>query len=132
MYLRARSAAQLLDLPLSTFYQLVRQGSLPPAVSQLGKHRLWSREQLVAAVDPRGYKAAHEHQAAAGGTQADKAVRPRAVCLSDWERNLFRRASREAAGRSPYAGILGGAGDSSPLLGFSGSAVGLASDRRDG
>ena len=109
MFLRAPSAAQLLDLPLSTFYQLVREGSLPPAVSKLGKHRLWSREQLVATADPRGYKAAHEHQAAAGSSPANPAEREGKVRIPERARNVPRRGSFSAAGRSPYTGILGSA-----------------------
>lgn len=118
MFLRAINAAALLDLPLSTFHQLVRDGTLPPPVSQIGKHRLWSREQLVAAVDPRGYKAAHEHQAAAGRSPAGPAERPGEVRLPERARHVPRRGSGSAAGRSPYAGILGGTGDGEGYPGF--------------
>lgn len=116
MFLRASSAAKLLDLPLSTFYQLVREGKLPPAVSQIGKHRLWSREQLVAAVDPRGYKPSHEDQAAAGRPPASPAVGPGQVRLPDRPGNAPRRPSSEAARRSPYAGILGSFSGGKELL----------------
>jgi hypothetical protein len=109
MYLRASSAAEMLDLPISSFYQLVREGQLPLSVSKLGKHQLWSREQLIATVDPRGYKAAHEHQAAAGRPPASPTVGPGEVCVSARARDLVRRNAGKAAGRSPYAGILGSA-----------------------
>lgn len=114
MFLRATSAAALLDLPLSTFHQLVREGTLPPPVSKLGRHRLWSREQLVAVADPRGYKAAHEHQAAAGRPPASPAVGPGEVRLPEWKGYKRGWDKGQAAGRSPYAGILGGVGDRAP------------------
>lgn len=116
MFLRATSAAALLDLPLSTFHQLVREGTLPPPVSKLGRHRLWSREQLVAVADPRGYKAAHEHQAAAGRSPAGPAKRPGEVRLPDRPGNAPRRPSSEVARRSPYAGILGSFSGGKELL----------------
>jgi len=125
MFLRAPSAAKLLDLPLSTFYQLVRDGSLPPAVSKVGRHRLWSREHLIATVDPRGYEAANDQaKAAAGRPPAGSAQRPREVLLPAGAGDCIGRGPHAASRRSPYAGILGGSGDSSPLLGFSGSAAG--------
>lgn len=125
MFLRAPNAARLLDLPLSTFYQLVREGRLPPAVSTVGRHRLWSREQLVAAVDPKGYKASHdEAEAAAGHPSATKTKWTGPLLLASGPRHGLPGASYQASRRSPYAGILGGSGDSSPILGFSGSATG--------
>jgi hypothetical protein len=122
MYLQASSAATLLDLPVSTFYQLVREGILPPSVSKVGKHRLWSREQLVAAVDPRGYKPDHvetpPRHPPSGSPQ-----RKGPLLLAPRAEHPLRRATGKAAGRSPYAGILGGSGDGSPILGGAGSGA---------
>lgn len=131
MYLRASNAAKLLDLPVSTFYQLVREGTLPPAVSKLGKHRLWSREQLVATADPRGYNAANDNpEIAPRRSPASPTKRKGALLLAPRSGDASRRATSAPAGRSPFAGILGGAGDGAPILGFSGSAC--DQDRRDG
>ena len=111
MYLQATSAASLLDIPVSTFYQLVRQGTLPPAVSKLGKHRLWRKADLVATVDPAGYKSAHDKaEAAAGHPPASQRKRPGPLLLAPGPGHAKRGTARAPAGRSPYAGILGGAG----------------------
>ena len=118
MYLQASSAASFLDLPVSTFYQLVREGQLPPSVSKLGKHRLWSRDQLIATVDPRGYKAAHVDKAAAGHPPASTPEREGPLLLAGRPEHVIRRSPDQAAGRSPYAGILGGAGDGESYPGF--------------
>lgn len=107
MFLRAANAAKLLDLPISTFYQLVREGRLPPAVSKLGKHRLWRKDQLVASVDPEGYKSAYVDQAAAGSSPAGPPERSGEVLLAPRQGNGQRRAARAPARRSAYAGILG-------------------------
>ena len=108
MYLRASSAAQFLDLPVSTFYQLVREGVLPPSTSKLGKHRVWSREQLIATADPRGYKPANV-EAPPRHPPAGSPQRPGPVLLAPRPEHVLRRAKGETTGRSPYAGILGGA-----------------------
>lgn len=111
MYLRARSAAKLLDLPPSTFYQMVREGRLPPAASKVGRHQLWRQADLIAAVDPRGYKAAHDKaEAAAGRSPAGAAERPYKVLLAPRPGFGSARTKSAVAGRSPYAGILGGTG----------------------
>ena len=130
MYLRASSAAKLIDLPMSTFYQLVREGKLPPAVSKLGKHRLWSREQLVATVDPKGYKASHDNpDTAPRNTPAAKTQRKGPLLLAPRSGDASSRATGKAAGRSPFFGILGGAGDGA---GHTRSGDGITEDRGDG
>ena len=116
MFLQAKRAAALLDLPVSTFYGLVREGRLPPAVSKVGKHRLWRRADLIASVDPEGYKASHEKaQASTGHPPAGKGKRQGAVLLAPRSRHASGGTARQAAGRSPYAGILGSAGESADL-----------------
>lgn len=112
MFLQATSAASLLDLPVSTFYQLVREGKLPPSISKLGKHRLWRKDDLVATVDPEGYKSAHDKaQAAAGHSPASQRQWARAVLLAPGQRDSQRRATGKAARQSPFAGVLGGTGN---------------------
>lgn len=129
MYLRASNAAALIDLPLSTFYQLVRAGQLPPPVSKLGRTRLWRVEDIIAAVDPRGYKAKHEHQTATGGSQAGQAVGSGEVRLPPRSGYKSAREANPAARRSPYAGILGG-----PVCGkaVDFAIPGADADHRDG
>jgi len=112
MFLQARRAAALLDLPVSSFYQLVRRGELPPAASKVGRHQLWRQDDLVASVDPEGYKARHEQaQIAAGHPPASQGQRPGAILLAPGPGHPSRRSKGATAGQSPYAGILGGAGD---------------------
>jgi len=106
MFLQARSAARLLDLPVSTFYQLVREGRLPPAVSKVGKHQLWRREALIASVDPEGYKASHE--TSKRHPSASEGKRQGAVLLAPGPGHPKRWTARAAAGQSPFAGVLGG------------------------
>jgi excisionase family DNA binding protein len=115
MFLQAKSAAAFLDLPVSTFYQLVREGRLPPAVSKVGRHRLWRRLDLVAYVDPTGYRIEYEVQreVAERRSQAYQAERESAVRLSEWPRHAIGGAANKAAGQSPFAGILGGSGGGS-------------------
>jgi hypothetical protein len=46
---REETMAALLDLPCSTFREYVGKGWLPEGV-KLGRHRLWNREQVNAAL----------------------------------------------------------------------------------
>jgi len=116
MFLQASSAARLLDLPVSTFYQLVREGRLPPAVSKVGKHQLWRQEALIASVDPEGYKASHE--TSKGHPPASQGERQNSVLLAPGPGHLKRGTANSIARQSPYAGILGGAGESKAHPGF--------------
>lgn len=111
MFLQARRAAALLDLPVSSFYQLVRQGQLPPAVSKVGKHQLWRQDALIASVDPEGYKASHEQaQIADRHPPEGGPKRPREILLAPRPGHGRRRGAKAAAGQSPFAGILVDAG----------------------
>lgn len=113
MFLQARRAAALLDLPVSSFYQLVRQGQLPPAASKVGRHQLWRKDDLIASVDPEGYKARHEQaQIAAGHPPATKTQWKGPLLLASGPKHGLPGATYSASRQSPYAGILGGAGDS--------------------
>ena len=119
MFLQARRAAALLDLPVSSFYQLVREGRLPPAVSKVGKHQLWRRDDLVASVDPEWVKARQEQaQSSAGHTPAGQRQRQGAILLAPGSRNPHRRYKDTLTGRSPYAEILGSAGERSTVVGY--------------
>lgn len=110
MFLRATNAAKLLDLPISTFYQLVREGRLPPAASKIGKHRLWRTDQLVASADPEGYKSSHVTEAAAGHPPASPRERTGKVFLAPTKGDAPRREAGKTARRSPYTGVLGSSG----------------------
>ena len=72
----------------------------------------------------------YEYQAAAGGPPAGEAERSCEVRLPASPWYPLRRAKGKAAGQSPDAGVLGGARDSSPIIGFSGPVLG--SDHRHG
>ena len=50
--LNVQGAAELLDLPVSTVYRLVRQGTLPAA--RLGKQLRFTRKNLIQAVEDGG------------------------------------------------------------------------------
>ena len=108
MYLQAKSAARLLDLPISTFYQLVREGRLPPAVSKVGKHQLWHRDDLIATVDPHRYNHGHGHaQAAARHPQEGNRKREGEVLLPPGSGNAKRGTARALTRQSPFYGVLG-------------------------
>lgn len=107
MFLRAESAARLLDLPISTFYALVRKGSLPPAASKIGKHRLWKQDDLVATADPKGYNSGHVTKIAAGHSPDRSPKRGDKVLLGTGPGHGKRGAENKATGRSTFTGILG-------------------------
>lgn len=109
MFLRAKSAAAMIDIPVSTFYALVRRGELPPACGRVGKHMIWRKATLVAVVDPAGYNDRNgQDQAPPRHPPSGTPQRPRKVLLGPGTGDRGRAANaRSAAGRSAFAGILG-------------------------
>jgi hypothetical protein len=106
----AEPMAALIGLPASTFRQYVREGLLPPGI-KIGRHRLWQRDVVIAALVGLGggrYDSANDNaEAAKGHSQEAERERQGPVLLAPGSRDRERRKAGATAGRSPFAGILG-------------------------